>query len=260
MAHSILRTWRGALLAAVCLLAAPATRLVAQRPAAPPPLPTGRQVVQRYVAAIGGESAFKRVTSIRLRGRFEITGQNITAEFEQVSARPDKLLMRAEITGVGHTEQGYDGKTAWSIDPQTGPRLLQDREKDETQADADFDAPLHLPEHIKALTTVAKTEFDGHPAYKVHVVLLSGVEQDEYFDTQSGLEVGWEARRKVPLGIVPTTAILRDYQKFGAILQPTSLVQKAMFIEQMLHITSVEYDVVPGNAFELPAQIKALVK
>lgn len=233
--------------------------LASQQPA-PTPLPSGRELVQRHVAAIGGEPAFKSIKSMRLRGSFEISGQAITAEFEELAVRPDKLLMRADIAGVGHTEQGYDGSVGWTIDPQTGPRLLKDREKDEAKADADFDGPLHLPEHISVLTTVGRVEFDGRPAYRVKVVLSSGVEQDEYFDAQSGLEIGWDAKRATQLGIVPTTAILRDYKKFGPIMQPTTLVQKAMFIEQVLHVTSVEYDVVPVSVFEPPPQIKALLK
>ena len=60
--------------------------------------------------------------------------------------------------------------------------------------------------------------------------------------------------------MVPTTSILRDYKPFGALLQPTTLVEKAMFLEQVLHVTSVEYNVVPKNAFEPPPAIQALLK
>lgn len=223
-------------------------------------LPSGQDLVRRHVAAIGGEAAFKAIQSMRVRGRFEITGQNISAEFEQLAARPDKLLMRADIAGVGHTEQGFDGKTAWTIDPQAGPRLLTGRERDETIADAIFDAPLHLPQHVKQLTTLGRVVFDGRVAYRVKVVLTTGVEQEEIFDAETGFEIGWEASRATPLGVLPTTAILRDYRKFGAIMQPTTLVQKALFIEQMLHITSVEYNVVPASTFDAPPSIKALIK
>ena len=225
-----------------------------------PALPSGRQLVERHVAAIGGETAFRAIRSMHVRGRFEITGQNISAEFEQLAARPDKLLLRADIPGVGHTEQAYDGKIGWSIDPQMGPKLLKGRELDETIADADFYGPLHIPDHVKELTTSGRTQFDGREAYKVKVVLTSGVEQDEYFDAETGFEIGWEARRETQLGVLPTTAILRDYRKFGAIMQPTTLVQKTLFIEQVLHVTSVEYDVVPDDAFAMPPQIKALIK
>ncbi len=223
-------------------------------------LPSGQDLARRHVAAIGGEAAFKAITSMRVRGRFEMSGQNIAAEFEQLAARPDKLLLRADIAGVGRTEQGFDGNVAWTIDPQAGPRVLLDRERDETIADAIFDAPLHLPDHVRQMTTLGREMFDGRPAYRVKVVLTSGVEQDEFFDVETGLEIGWQARRATPLGVVPTTAILRDWGKFGAIMQPTTLVQKALFVEQVLRVTSVEYDVVPPSTFDLPLPIKALIK
>lgn len=221
-------------------------------------LPSARDVISRHVAAIGGEAAFKAVTSMRVRGRFEMTGQNISAEFEVLAARPDKMLLRADIPAIGHTEQGYNGTVAWTVDPQSGPRLLKDRERDEAIADADFDGPLHLPARIKSMTTIEQVTFEDRPAYKVKVVLRSGVEQDEYFDVETGFEIGWEASRATPLGVVPTTAVLRDYKKFGLILQPTTLVQKALFLQQVLRVTSVEYDVVPANAFDPPPSIKAM--
>ncbi len=255
MAQAFRSAWRPAVRLGVCAALVSVVVLAQEAP-----LPAARELVRRHIAAIGGEAAFKAVRSIRLRGRFEITGQNISADFEELAARPDKLLLRADIPGVGHTEQGYDGRTAWTIDPQTGPRLLKDWEKDEEVADATFDGPLHLPEHVRTMTTLARATFDGRPAYQVHVVLVSGVEQDEFFDADTGLQIGWEARRATPLGIVPTTATLRDYRKFGALMQPTTLIQKALFIEQVLHVTSVEYNVVPADAFDTPPPIKALLK
>jgi hypothetical protein len=256
MTSSIWQSVRRAGTLPVLVLLAAGAVLRGQTPALPP----ARDLVNRHMTAIGGEKAFKALNSMRVKGRFEITGQSISAEFEQLTARPDKLLLRADIPGVGHTEQGYDGKYAWSIDPQTGPKLLQGRELAETIADADFDAPLHVPERMKELATTARTQFDGRDAYKVKVVLTSGVEQDEYFDAETGLEIGWEASRATQLGVLPTTAILRDYKKFGAIMQPTTLVQKMLFMEQVLHIASVEYDAVPPDAFAMPPAVRALIK
>jgi hypothetical protein len=224
------------------------------------PLPSGRTVVERHVAAIGGAAAFRGIESIRVRGRFVINGREVSAEFEQLAARPNRLRVRAEIAGVGRTEQGYDGTIAWMIDPQGGARLLTDRERAEVVADADFDGPLHLPDRVASLTTLGRVTFDGRPAYRVKVVLASGVEQDEYFDVESGLQLGWEAQRATPLGIVPTTAFLRDYAKFGPLLQPRTLVQKALHVEQVLRVTSVEYNVVSDAAFDAPQEIQALAR
>lgn len=54
--------------------------------------------------------------------------------------------------------------------------------------------------------------------------------------------------------------MLSDYKKFGALLLPTTMKQTAMGVEQLLKVTSVEFDNVPPSTFEPPAQIKALIK
>jgi len=226
-----------------------------------PALPPAREIVARHVAAIGGEAAYKAVKSVRVRGRFELTGQNISADFEMIAARPNRLRLHADIPGLGVNESGYDGKTGWSLDPQVGPRLLEGRELEELAVDANFDATLHPAGVFKELTTIGRTMFDGHPAFKVRAVFNSGVEQVEYLDVDTGLEIGWEGSRQMgQLGVVPTTTALRDYKKFGPLMQPTTNLQKALFVEQVLHVTSCEYDVVDNNAFVLPAQIQALIK
>jgi hypothetical protein len=59
---------------------------------------------------------------------------------------------------------------------------------------------------------------------------------------------------------VATVNVLRDYRAFGAILQPTTIVQRALGFEQVVTITSCEYNTVPGDAFDPPAAIRALLK
>lgn len=224
------------------------------------PLPTGRDIIARHVQAMGGEAAYKAINSIRIRGTFDMTAQNVHGGLEILSARPNKVLLRVDLAAVGHTETGYDGKVGWSIDPMSGPTLLTGRQLEEMIDDSWFDSALHASDHVKELTTVSKEQFDQRPAFKVHVVFNSGRDQFEYFDAETGLQIGTEAQRATPLGVMPTTAVLSDYKKFGSLMQPTTLVQRAMGFEQAFHVTSCEYNVVDANAFDPPPQIKALIK
>jgi hypothetical protein len=224
------------------------------------PLPAARELVTRHVAAIGGEAAFRAVKSIRVRGTFEMAAQNISGALEILSARPDKLLTRVEISAVGHVETGFDGKVGWTIDPLSGPALATGRQLSELGNDAWFDSVFHAPDRVREMKTVSRETFSQRPAFKVHVAFVGGTEQFEYYDAETGLQIGLEGSRETPMGVLPTSTVLRDYKKFGSLLQPTTLVQRAMGIEQTFHITSCEYDVVPANAFELPAQVKALIK
>ena len=87
----------------------------------------------------------------------------------------------------------------------------------------------------------------------------SGREQVEYFDVETGFQLGSEASRATPQGIVPTVNIMRNYQPFGNLLQATTFVQRAMGFEQVVTITSCEYDEVPPEVFVLPPSVSALL-
>jgi hypothetical protein len=246
---------------AVCIVAAGVLLNAQAVPAAQDSaLPSARSLVDRHMKAIGGAQAYAKVTSIHASGSLEIVGQAITGTVEILSARPAKLVLRVDINNVGKAEDGFDGKVGWEIDPLAGPSVLTGRRLSELKDDAFFDGPLHGPEHVKTMTTVAKTEFDKRPAYQVKVSYASGSEATEYFDPDTGLEMGSEASRQTSMGVLPVTSVVRDYKKFGDLLQATTLVQRGLGIEQVFHLTSFDYNAVPANAFEVPASIKPLIK
>lgn len=223
-------------------------------------LPAARDIINKYIEATGGSAAFKSVSSMRAKGVFTITGQQISGELEMMAARPNKLLTRITITAIGLAEEGYDGKVGWSIDPFRGPALITGRGLDERADEAWFDAPLHGTDLVKEMTVVGREDFDGRPVYRVKVVSLRGTEQFELFDEKTGLQAGVEATRETPLGIIPTVTMFRDYQRFGQLTFPSKVVQRIMGQEQIFTFTLYEFNSVPPSVFELPAPIKALIK
>jgi hypothetical protein len=222
------------------------------------PLPSGREIVARHVKAIGGETAFAAVSAMRIRGRVEIPAQKISGELEVLTARPAKVLYRVIVPGIGRIENGFDGTTGWSLSPVAGPEILSGRQLSEAADDALFDGPLHPSPHIRELVTLGRVDFDGRSAFKVRVVFASGNEQMEYFDTATGLQIGTEAARATPQGVVQTINILRDYRKFGALLHAGTFIQRALGFEQIVTVTSCDYNTVPASAFDLPAEVRAL--
>jgi len=224
-------------------------------------LPSGRAVIDRFVEAIGGVASFRSVSTMHAVGTFEMPSQGVAGTIEVFSARPSNIRLRAEIDGVGSIERGYDGKIGWSVDPMAGPALITGRQLRELIDDALFDGPLHPADQFTELSTLEQTTFDDQPAYKVKVVFASGTEQFEYFAVESGLLIGSEGSREMPGGgMVPRVSILREYKSFGALRQPTVLVQRTLGIEQVVTISSYEYDTVKPDAFTPPAAVLALVK
>jgi hypothetical protein len=223
-------------------------------------LPAAAEIIRRHVQAMGGEPAFKAIRSMRETGTLEIPAQGIKGTFEIVSARPSRLRQTIVVPGAGRIEMGYDGKVGWLLDPAAGPSIVSGRELSELVEDAVFDAPLHPAERYTELTTVERTEFNSRPAFKVRVVYASGQQQFEYFDVESGLQIGWEGQRATQNGVLPTVSRFDRFTKFGDLMRPASTTERQLGIDQVLTLEHCEFNAVPNSAFDLPAQIKALLK
>jgi hypothetical protein len=176
------------------------------------------------------------------------------------AAKPDKSLLRITLGGIGSIEEGYDGKVAWSLSPLTGPTLVQGKELEQKRFDADFLADLHDAARYESMTTVEKTDFEGRACYKLRLVRRGGGEDIEFYDVDTGLKAGGITTRETPMGPITGTIIESDYKKFGPLMQPTTIKQTAMGLQQVITLTSIEYDKVDPATFETPAQIKALLK
>lgn len=223
-------------------------------------LPSGASLVARHVAAIGGAGVIKATTSMRATGVTELPAQNLKGTFEILSARPAKSILRMELGGIGKAETGFNGAVGWMLDPLSGPSIVTGRQLDEMRNEAHFDAVTHPPDLVKSITTTGRVEFDGRPAYKVHIVFVSGQERDEFFDVEKGFLLGIEGQSQTPMGLIPVKVMLRDYKPFGALTHPGRLVQSTLGIEQHFIFQTYEYDSLKPEAFDPPPIIRAIIK
>ena len=223
-------------------------------------LPSARSIIDRHIKAIGGRAAILAHTSSHATGTMKMSGAEITGVLDIYGAKPDKSLLKIDLGGIGVVYEGFDGVHAWSISPLTGPMLTQGKELEEKKFDADFYGDLHEEGRYTSMKTLEKTAFEGRQCYKISLIKKDGGEDIEYYDVETGLKAGASATRETQMGPVSVTQIQSDYQKFGNLRVPTTMKQNAMGVEQLLKITSVEFDNVPPSTFEPPAQIKALIK
>lgn len=223
-------------------------------------LPPARKVIDRHIEAIGGRAAILAHSSIHMVGTTAFPANGISGSLEAFAAKPNKTLVRMNITGVGDASEGFDGTVAWSLSPMTGPMLSQGKELEQKKFDADFYGELRSGERYKSVTTVEKTAWDGRPAYKVSLVRHDGSEEFEYYDVENGLRTGREFSRDNPMGTLKFTQTTSDYRKFGDLMHPATVKINVMSVQQVLTISSVEYDKVDPAVFEPPAAIKALIK
>jgi hypothetical protein len=222
-------------------------------------LPDARSLIAKHNTATNSET-LNRVNSVTLKGRVSMAAMGLDAEIEILQAKPNKTAQKVIVAGVGEITSGFDGTTAWSVNPMQGPRVLEGKELENVKSESDFLQQLRGPTHVLSAETVEKTEMGGRPCFKVKLKWKSGREGTDCYDAETGLLVATVQTTDGPMGAVETTTILSDYKDFGGRKSPTKLVQSVMGQEQVVTITSVEYDKVPATAFEPPAAIKAMQK
>jgi hypothetical protein len=223
-------------------------------------LPSARSIIDRHITAVGGRKAILARNSIYATGTVSIASQGMSGPVEIFAAKPNKMLQRLTIGGIGQIEEGFDGQIGWSVSPITGPSLSQGPELEQKRFDADFYSDLHEPARYDSITTIEKTTFEGRPCYKLRLVRRGGGEEFEFYDVEPGLKAGGITTRESPMGPITATTVEGGYKRFGALLQATTLKSTAMGLQQSVTLTAVEYDTVKPSVFEAPAAIKALVK
>ncbi len=238
-----------------------AAKAPAARAPAADALPPAREIIDRHVKAIGGRDAVLAHSSTHATGTFTVAASGMAGTVDIYgAAKPDRTLLRITIPGLGQIASGFDGSHGWSVSPLTGPMLQEGKELQQSKFDADFYGELRDPARFSSITTVDKAAFEGRPCYKVRLVRKDGGEDFDFYDVATGLKAGSVNTRETPMGTVTITSTESDYRKFGKLLMPTTIRQRTMSIEQTITIASVEFDVVPPGTFDLPVEIKALVK
>lgn len=223
-------------------------------------LPTAQEVIEKYVNAIGGKEAFAKRQSVQSKGTLNLPAQGLKGSIEILSARPNKLLINIDLPGIGMSKTGYDGKVGWTSSPIAGPALMEDKQLGEFKEQADFDSDLHDAGRYSSMEVSGPVDFEGKKCYALKLVSKSGRESTEFFDAESGLMLGSESTEASPAGDLKVTTLLSDYEKKGDLLVATKTTQKISGIDMSMEMTEFEFDKVDPKAFDLPEEIKALVK
>jgi hypothetical protein len=231
-----------------------------QGSAQPAELPAAREVLDRHLKAIGGSEAILARSSSHAVGTIEVPASGLKGTIELFQAKPNRSLMRTSVAGLGDIQEGFNGTIGWMISPITGPLLLQGKQLEQRKLDSDFYSDIKPESRYESVTVVEKTVFEGRPCYKIRLAHKGGGEDFQFYDADTGLRSGSITTRETPMGSITGTTVESDYKRFGKILYPTKLTISAMGLQQILMITTVEYDRVDPSVFEPPDTIKAMIK
>jgi len=222
------------------------------------PLPEARTLIDRHIAAVGGEEKVRAATHGTVQGRFEMPGAGVSGPLTVATRGPSQVATRIELAGIGEIRAGVNDEVVWSMDPFTGPRLLEGKERDAQIESTHPDASLRAPSFITSATTTALTEKGGQACHEVALVWRSGRETSDCYSPETGLLVATQAVQVSPMGEIPVLTVLGGYKEMAGMLVATRTEQTVMGQSQVITIESIDLAPPDDALFELPPAIKAL--
>ncbi|MGC1292813.1 MAG: hypothetical protein WA855_16160 [Candidatus Acidiferrales bacterium] len=221
-------------------------------------LPTTSWVLDRYVAVTGGRDALLRHKSITVHGRFQVPAQKLDVETVSYSVGT-KSLQKAVLPGGKVYASGYDGQVAWDMDPAGKVTLYHGDVARSIARDADMYYHLHVLDYFKKLDVVGVQAFDGNQCYVLKGVNNWNQPNEQFYDKDNGLLIGYLFNTKWRGGPGDTTATFENYQDFGGVLMPAKTTGRDATGVSIGLVTSVTYDDVDDSLFALPDAVKNAV-
>ncbi len=194
-------------------------------------LPTPDQILAKYVAALGGEQALRRVTARLITGTAELPGDvrgaapAIHVPVQQYFKAPNQWVMTFQM-GNGSTLNGFDGTVAWIqaangvVTEATGVTNAPLPPLARVKRNADFYEPLNLKQQYPRLTVRGLEKVRGVDAYVVVGVPDGDLPERLFFDTQTGLLVRKSTAVATALGNYPIQTDYDDYRDVGGVKFP----------------------------------------
>jgi zinc protease len=224
-------------------------------------LKTGEAVLDNYVVATGGAAAYAKLHNMIMKGSMSMPAMGIKGGVTMYSSEPNKASLTTELAGVGKLTEGTDGTNAWTFSAMQGPQLKKGDELADSLREATFHKENEWRSVYKSAELSGVEDVDGKPAYKVLLTPKTGAAETQYYDQASGYLVRHQSVRKTAFGAIPVDVTIGGYKKeCGLVLLPHTMVQTVAGQKIELQVDTIDCNAdLPGEAFQPPAEVKALI-
>ncbi len=177
---------------------------------------TAKSVLEKYIQAVGGENALKKVQSVKSVYEGQIQGQNL--EMTVWRKAPNKFAMVMEMPAMGMklTEMKFDGKKG-VITAQGVSKPMPEEMSKSMKEQISLFQEVSLLAKLDKVSLDAIEKIEGKDAYKVIVEETSG-KVTYYYDVVSGLLLAKKEQAKN--GNVTNTSFLSDYKEVKGVKFP----------------------------------------
>ncbi len=180
-------------------------------------VPTADQILDRYVAALGGAAAIGKISSRIEKGSIDAGGHETPIE---VFAKAPTMRMSAMHASGGDSITAFDGTAGWLGNIGRPPRDMVGAEIDAARLDADFHFATHLKEVFTRFRLGPPDKVDDRPVYTVVGIREGQPPVRLYFDEASGMLLRLTRYADTPVGRNPTQIDYADYREIDGIKVP----------------------------------------
>ncbi len=218
-------------------------------------LPTATEILAKYVQAIGGKAANEKIKSRFVKATVELVPFGVKGTSETYTAAPGKSINRTNLEGIGEIVEGFDGVTAWSINPLSGNRDKAGEELAQAKLIYDFGRATNLDKLYPKMQVTGIEKVGASDAYVV-VGTPDGLPAETfYFDTKSGLLVRQDATFVSPEGKQAMKIFYEDYRDIDGLKMSYKSRTVTPQFEAITIITEVKNNVPVEDAkFAKPKQ------
>jgi photosynthetic reaction center cytochrome c subunit len=179
-------------------------------------LPTADQILNKYLAAVGGADALKKIKSRVQRGTIDAMGMEYPIEV--YSEAPDKRVSITHPQG-GSSVTAFNGEVGW-LSIRDGFHKMTAPEQEAARLDAELYFPARVRELYKEFHVLPGEELNGQATYVVSATAAGRPPLRLYFDQETGLLLRQLRYAETPLGRNPTQIEYSDYRETGGVKIP----------------------------------------
>jgi len=226
---------------AIALVALTSVRATAQTQTMA--LPTIDQVLDKWIAALGGRDAIQKHTSRVSRGTIEMVDAPMPPGTVEVSEKaPDKALTVINLQGQ-LIREGADASGAWQQDPMDGVKDKTGKDLADAKRDATFNSELRMKEIFKTLTVMSQETVGGKPAYLVVGTPADGSPTRFWFAADTGLLIRTRSTRDTPQGPMDIDVFLEDYRDVDGVKTAHMIRQVTQAFTMLVKLSEIKFNV-----------------
>lgn len=183
-----------------------------------PAMPSADEIINKYVAAIGGQGAIDKLKTRVMKGNIN-TSSGLTLTYEIDQSAPDRAY-EIFVSQRGTMERAVNGRLGWEKNPQ-GLHDITGQQFADLKMSLQLFRNLKLKEQYTSFRVGGRKEKIGER----EVYVITGTTPDKkrerlFFDAETGLLLRRISYTETMIGIIPEQTDFEDYREVEGVKLP----------------------------------------